>query len=272
MRAASWIVWLVAVGAGTFTVPMLWVSHNIASEDGWVGFTAGFVQDDELRDAVISVVSGAALAQTALPSAVAGTVQQAFEQIVRTAAQRPGFVDAWRESLRRTHRLTFDSHSTSDRLIADIGPLATFVVRDVSKDLPVPLTVPDSVKIPIYESPNPDIIRQVSASSARAKLGLTVASIAMAVSMLMAGSVGGAMCRLGFGLLAVAAVVFATTGFAVPTMLERAPAGTEFAKQMRDLLVAHTSASFNAWALTLAVLGGLGAAGGLVLGTLRRGG
>ncbi len=261
---ASWVAALVATVAAIATVPLLWVAGNVADEDGWVEFTAAFVEDGQLRDGIIDTISGAALARVTLPAEVASVVDQAFQELVRTAAERPGFRAAWRESLRRTHRLVFADDGSTDRLVADIGPLATFVVRDLSAELPVQLTVPSRLIVPIADQPDDELIDGVRASDGRSRVGLAVAGTAMVISMLLAGGTGAALRRLGVSLLGVAAAIFVATAVLVPGLLDRSPAPSGFAEQMRALLVAHASGSLEGWALALA----LGGAAVTALGVL----
>ena len=261
----SWLAALVATVAAIATVPLLWVAENVADEDGWVEFTAAFVEDGQLRDEIIGTISGAALARVTLPAAVADVVDRAFQELVRTAADRPGFRAAWRESLRRTHRLVFAEESTADRLVADIGPLATFVVQDLSAELPVQLTVPTRLIVPIADQPDDELIDAVQASADRSRTGLAVAGIAMVVSMVLAGGVGAALRRLGAVLLVVAAAIFVATGVLLPGLLDRSPAPSAFAEQMRALLVAQASESLDAWAVTLGVAGAVVVALGVAL-------
>lgn len=270
MRLASWAAWLVAVILGIVTVPMLWVAENVASEDGWVRFTSGFVEDEDLRDGVVEAAAGAMLARVSLPPEAARLVNQALADLVKTAMKQPGFVEAWRESLRRTHRLTFDPDRASDRLVADIGPVATFVARDVSQQLPVQLQVPDRVVVPIHEDPNRDLIEGVAAAPNRSMIGLVATGIALLTSMALAGGLAGALRRFGLAFLAVAGLMVTATGVALPKLLDRTPASSEFARQMRDLLVAQASSSLDAWALTLGTVGAVATIAGVAGGALRR--
>lgn len=274
MRAGSWAAWFAAVVLGVLTVPMLWVADHVAREDGWVNFTAGFVEDDELRHGLVEAAAGAMLARVSLPPETARLLNQTLAELVETATEQPGFVEAWRESLRRTHRLTFDSEGTSDRLLADIGPLATFVARDVSQQLPVRLTVPDRVVVPITRQPDRGMVDAVAASPSRSMIGLVAAGIALLASMGLAGGLAGALLRFGLAFLAVAGVMLTATGLGLPALLDRTAAPSEFARQMRDLLVTHASSSLGGWALTLGVLGLVatlaGIVGARVAGEVRR--
>lgn len=271
MRAvASWFAALVATVAAIATVPLLWVAENVADEDGWVEFTAEFVEDEQLRDGVIDAVSDSVLSATALPPWLAGKVDAALLELARTAAQRPAFRAAWRESLRRTHRLVLADESTATRLVADIGPLATFVVQDLSAELPVLIALPDRLIVPIGDQPDAELIDGVRASDGRARVGLAVAGAAMLISMLLAGGVGAALRRLGVSLLGVAAGIFVATGVLVPGLLDGSPAPNGLAEQMRELLVAQASASLDAWAVTLGVVGAIATALGFAAGAIGR--
>jgi hypothetical protein len=270
IRYGSWVAWLVAVILGAATVPLLWVADNVANEDGWVRFTAGFVQDRGLRDGVVEAAAGAGLARASLPPEAARLLNQALEELVKTAVEQPGFVEAWRESLRRTHRLMFGPDATSDRLVADIGPLATFVAQDVSEQLPVRLTVPDRVLVPIHEKPAKNLIDGVTASPGRSTVGVLVTGVALLASMAMAGGLAGALRRFGLAFLAVAGLMLTVTGVGLPKLLEQSPAPTAFARQMRDLLVAHASSSLDSWAVTLVAVGAVATTAGIAGGVLGR--
>ncbi|MFL6088947.1 MAG: hypothetical protein ACJ71Z_02275 [Aeromicrobium sp.] len=270
-RSGSWLVWLVAVLAGIVTVPMLWVAENVANEDGWVTFTAGFVEDEQLRNGVVDAAAEAMLARASLPPEATRLFNQALQDLVRTATTQPGFIEAWRESLRRTHRLNFDPDAHSTRLRADIGPLATFVAHDVSEQLPVRLTVPDRVVVPIHDKPDERLIAVVASSPRWGKIGLVIVGIALLASMGMAGGVAGALRRFGLAFVAVAGLMLVATGVALPKLLAERTASSDFARQMQDLLLAHTAHSLNNWAITLGVVGVVASVVGVVGGLASRG-
>jgi hypothetical protein len=256
---------LVATVAAIATIPLVWVAGNVADEDGWVEFTAGFVEDEQMRDGMIDAIVDAALPRTTLPSWLAGRVDAALQELVRTAAQRPAFRAAWRESSRRTHRLVLADGATADRLVADIGPLATFVVRDLSKELPILTALPDRLIVPIADQPDDQLIDGVRASADRSRIGLAVAGIAMVVSMVLAGGVGAALRRLGAVLVGGAAAIFVATSVLLPGLLDSSPAPSAFAHQMRALLVAQAAGSLDAWAVTLGVAGAVVIASGFAI-------
>ena len=63
------------------------------------------------------------------------------------------------------------------------------------------------------------------------------------------------MVGLAAGAVITAGVLLAGTGLALPEVLDRTPARTPFAREMRDLLVDRASDSLNQWLLWTAVIG-----------------
>ena len=142
-------------------MPTLWVATHVADEDGYVDFTRPFVADTEFRNAIVATITDDVVAQGGLPAAVKPVVERALRGVATQTAKQPGFLEAWEESQRRTHRLTFGPDANTDRLTADIGPIATFVAKQVAGNLPVRVAIPDKLLVPIYDAPDREVIDQV---------------------------------------------------------------------------------------------------------------
>jgi hypothetical protein len=264
---ASFVCWVVAVVAAIVTVPTLWLATHVASEDGYVDFTRPFVTDAELRDAMVAQIADDVVRVGGLPAVVKPAISSALRSVADRTAEQKGFTQAWEESQRRTHRLTLGSDASSDRFTADIGPIAAFVGREVTKDLPVKPTFPDKLLVPIYDAPDRATLDQVRKTPGRSAIGLLVVALASLLCVLFARRRVVAIAGLGLGAALTAGVLRVATGWAVPEVLDRTPARTPFARQMRDLLVDRASDSLNGWLLGLAVVGAVV----LVLGLLGRG-
>jgi hypothetical protein len=252
---ASFVCWAVAVVAAIITVPTLWVATHVADEDGYVDFTSSFVSDTELRHALIATISDDMVSQGGLPAATKPVVERTLGAVAARSATQPGFTDAWEESQRRTHRLTLGPDADTDRLTADIGPIATFVVKQVTADLPVRVTVPDKLLVPIYDAPDREVLEQVQKTPDRSRIGLLVVGVAALLSLLLARRRINAVVGLGAGAVITGGVLLLGTGLALPEVLDRTPARTEFAREMRDVLVDRASDSLNQWLLGIAVVG-----------------
>jgi len=254
---ASFLCWVVAVVAAVVTVPTLWVATHVASEDGFVAFTEPFVADAKLRNALITTMVDGAAESGTLPAIAKPAVETALKSFATRASRQDGFTEAWAESQRRTHRLTFGPDASTDRLTADIGPIATFVVDEVTQDLPVRLSVPDELVVPIYEAPDRQVIEQVDKTPSRALVGGLVVGLASLLCLLLARRRINAVVGLAAGSLITAGVLYLGTGLAVPQVLDRTPAKSDFAREMRDLLVERASDSLNEWLIWTALVGGV---------------
>jgi hypothetical protein len=251
----SFLCWVVAVVAAIVTVPTFWLAAHVADEDGYVDFTRPFVADTEFRNALVGTIADDVIRKGGLPSSVRPLLERALGAVATRTAKQPGFTDAWEASQRRTHQLTFGPDASTDRLTVDVGPIATFVAKEVAGDLPVRLTVPDKLLVPIYDAPDREVLDQVDKTSNRARLGWLVVGLASLLSLVLARRRINAVVGLGAGAVITAGVLLLGTGLALPEVLDRTPARTEFAREMRDLLVDRASDSLDQWLLGIGVVG-----------------
>jgi hypothetical protein len=254
---ASFACWAVAVVAAVITVPTLWVATHVADEDGYVAFTETFVDDAEFRNAIVATITDDVAEQGGIPPSLKPVVERALRAVATRTAQQPGFAEAWEESTRRTHRLTFGPDADTDRLTADIGPIAAFVGEQVSGNLPVRVAIPDKLLVPVYDAPDRQVLDQVEKTPDRSRIGLVVVGVAALLCLLLARRRINAVVGLGAGAVITGGLLLAGTGLALPEVLDRTPAPTPFAREMRDLLVDRASDSLNEWLLWILVIGGV---------------
>ena len=251
----SFVSWVVAVVAAIVTVPTLWIATHIADEDGYVGFTRPFVSDTQLRTSLVDAITDEAFRRGGLPSSVRPVVDRAVNAVATRIAKHPGFAGAWETSQRRTHQLNFGSDATTDRLTADVGPIASFVAKEVSGDLPVQLPVPDKLLVPIHDAPARPVLDQVEKTPSHARNGLLVLGLGTLLCFVLARRRINAVVGLGAGAVITAGVLWLGTGLALPEVLDRTPARGEFARTMRDLLVDQAADSLNQWLLVIGMIG-----------------
>jgi hypothetical protein len=254
---ASFLCWVVAVIAAIITVPTLWVATHVANEDGYVDFTRPFVSDTELRNALVAEIADELVSRGGLPAVTRPVVVATLGTVARRTAEEPGFAEAWEESQRRTHRLTFGPDADTDRLTADIGPIAAFVGKQATKNLPVRVTFPETLEVPIYDAPDREVLDQVEKTPNRSRIGLLVVGLASVLCIVFARRRINAIVALSAGAVLTGGVLLAVTGLALPEVLGRTPARTPFARQMRDLLVDRASDSLDQWLLGIVVIGGV---------------
>lgn len=259
----SFLAWLVAVVAAVVTIPTLWLATHVADEQGYVDFTSSFVDDTELQQALAAQVADDVATQSGLPAPAAKAIETGVATVAAQVAQQPGFTTAWEESQRRTHRLTFDDDA--DRLTVDLGPIASFLVKQVSDSLPVRIDVPATLKVPVYDAPDRATLDRVADTPGQSRIGLAVVAIAALLCLLLARRRATALAGLGLGAVLSGVLLIAATGLAVPEVLDRTPARTPFAREMRDLLVDRAGDSLQAWCVVVAIAGVIALVIGLVL-------
>ena len=99
------------------------------------------------------------------------------------------------------------------------------------------------------------MIEQVDKTQNRSLIGLLVVGGASLLCLVFARRRINAVVGLAAGAVITAGVLLAGTGLALPEVLDRTPARTPFAREMRDLLVDRASDSLNQWLLWTAVIG-----------------
>lgn len=261
--AATFVLWLVAVGAVLVTVPTAWVATHVADEDGYVAFTQPFATDPELQRAVAEGVSQAVADEVQLP--VAGEiVSDVVDAVVGRLVEQPGFPVAWADAQRSSHRLMFDDEQVQDRLVIDIGPILALVGDGVEDELRVGLDLPQEVVVPVSAAPDPAVLDGVEQTPRTTVIGLVVAAAAALGALVLARRRSTTLAWLGLGAAGAAGVLMLATSRGVPEVLDRAPAETPLATTMRDLLVARATESLDAWLLVLAAVGGVVAVTGLL--------
>ena len=270
----SFVLGVCALLAALVTVPSLWVSHNIADQDGYVAFAEPIG-----RDAQFHKVLSAALAETVLRnSPLSGNLKpvatEAIERIANQIADEPGFLAAWNETQKRSHQISFgdprelpaELDSTSGYAV-DLAPLGEFVVDRVNDNLPFAIPAPKQAMIQVNGTPQNRAIERIRETPTYARNGLIAIAVMAGLSLLLARRRSTTLMWLGLGTIAVAGILKLGLEVGVPEVLERNTAPSPFAKALLDIFVERADASFGSWLLILAV----GGAGVAVVGAVLRG-
>ncbi|AXT86239.1 hypothetical protein C6I20_14310 [Aeromicrobium sp. A1-2] len=254
----------VALVALLVTLPLLWISTHVANEDGYVAFSSTLATDNELQGAFAAYLSDELTAQGLLPSALRSTATAALTEVAGGASNQPGFVDAWEQTQRSFHRSAF-ADPTPRVLAVDIGPMAAFVVKRVTDQLPVTLSSPDSVVVPVVSDAQER--RSVERLKGAGRLSLMGAAMALAgalVCVVLARRKSVAVGGLGAGAVVVAGLLWISSGPAAQELLDHTAAPSAFARTVQKLLVDRAADSLSAWLVVLAVIGALVALVGAV--------
>lgn len=253
MRAVlAALAWLVAVVAGGIALTTGWVATHVTSEDGWVQLTESFATDPTLEKALVDQVTDE-LAGSRVPQIVRPAVREGVAAAARRAVEDPGWTTAWRESQRRSHALVLHADD-SGRLTVDVAPMADYVLDRLTGDLPIPVSAPDRVLVPLDSDVEPSTFERVRQAPDVALAATVVTVIASLVVLLAARRRARALVALGVGGLVVAGAVLALGDVVLPTLADQSSAPTAFARSVTELLADRVSDSLRGWVLVTAAV------------------
>ena len=147
----------------------------------------------------------------------------------------------------------------------DVSPMATFIAKQAGGDLPVAIAVPKHLVVPVVtDASDREMVDRVEQSTTLGRIAGIVAVVAAIVCVALAQRTSTAVAWLGGGTLAVAGLLWVTSGPVSQNILDHTEAPSEFARTLQKLLVDRAASSLDAWLVVLAILGGIVMVAGLV--------
>lgn len=260
----SFVSGVVALLALLAAVPLLWLSTHVVDEDGYVRFSSTLAKDTELQRAFSAYLSDELAARGVIPAAIKAPAAAVLSQAVARSSNEAGFVAAWEETQRTSHREAF-ADPMPKVLGVDISPMGTFVAKQVTGDLPVAITVPENLVVPVVTSAGDrEMVDRVQQSTRLGRLAGIVAVVAAVGCIGFARRTSAAVTWLGAGTLGVAGVLWLASGPVTQEILDHTEAPSEFARTLQKLLVDRAAESLDAWLVVLAIGGGIAAVAGVV--------
>lgn len=260
---------LVAAVAG----PAMWLQHKVIDQKGFVALAGPLGDSKEFQAGLTSLLAEQATASLKLPpqlNAVAGIVISAAARSVYT---EPGYEAAWRETLQRSHDLTFEAAGNPDiagDIMLDIAPLVDLVVKKVAGDLPFSLPTPRDVVINVEQAQVARLLPAASTLGGWSGWLVFIAVDLLALGVIVARRRSLALMLSGVGLAIVALLWLLAAGF-TQTVLAGLAAGPEAARQVGVELGALAEASWQGGIhATFAIAGLIAVAGGATLMVRRR--
>ncbi|KRC65717.1 hypothetical protein ASE12_13710 [Aeromicrobium sp. Root236] len=261
---ASFVSGALALLALLAAVPLLWLSTHIVDEDGYVEFSSTLAKDTELQQAFSAYLTDELSARGVIPAALKTPAAAALSQTVERTSNEAGFIEAWEETQRSSHRQAF-ADPMPKTLGLDVSPMAAFVAKQAGRDLPVAIAVPKHLVVPVVtDASDREMVDRVEQSTTLGRIAGIVAVVAAVVCVALAQRTSTAVAWLGGGTLAVAGLLWVTSGPVSQNILDHTEAPSEFARTLQKLLVDRAASSLDAWLVVLAILGGIVTVAGLV--------
>ncbi|MET3809623.1 hypothetical protein [Arthrobacter sp. UYEF3] len=263
---------LIGLAMAAVAVPAMWVDRNIVQEDGFVGLTAPLGKDPVFQQRLAAAaVNGIGFGGRQLPDALAAVVRPILDDAAQSLTAMPGYSDAWAETLRRSHRLSFADPGTlppevagTTSLTLDVAPLVGLVVARVSAVSPVPLKAPDQVRISIGQANQRQLIERVSAYAPMGSAVAVGSAIAFILAFVAARRKWTVLAGIGVGALVLAAV-WKFGADAVSRLVLGTGNANDVAEIFKREFVAASTAGFGQWIMAALVAGAVLLGGGIIL-------
>lgn len=252
---------LIGLLMAAVAVPAMWVDRNIVQEEGFVVLTAPLGKDPAFQQRLATAAVDSLVSGSQIPEGLIELARPVLNSATQSLSGLPGYADAWAETLRRSHRLTFADPSTlppeaatASSLTLDVAPLVGLVAQQISEATTLPLEAPGQVLIHIGQSDLRQLIERVSAYAPMGYALAVGAGIAFLLAFVAARRRWTVLVGMGVGALVLAAVWKLASDAAAAAVVATS-SGDDVAELFKSEFVAACSASFGQWIVAAAVAG-----------------
>lgn len=265
---------LFALVFGVVALPSAWLASNVVAEDGFVEFASPLADDTEFTGTLAEALAEEASGSVELPPGAAGVVEPVVREIAQGITQLPDFDQAWRETLRRSHALTFGAQeqppndAASAAFTLDVAPLVALVTAEIGGQFGVDVPTPEQTVVNIGSA---DQRAVVSRAETAAELWPALASAAVVGAVLalaLARRRSTTLALLGLGVLVSGAALWLGAGF-VPNLANRVADDNAVAEVFKGAFAESAAADFQEWCLATLAAGILLMVAGVVARLLR---
>lgn len=255
-------------------VPAMWVDRNIVQEDGFVALTAPLGKDPLFQQRLAGAAVGS-LALDQIPAPLTELARPLLEQAAESLSGMPGYAEAWTETLRKSHRLSFADPATLppeassvSTLTLDVSPLVGLVAKQVADATSLPVEAPEQVLISIGQSNHRQLIERVSAYAPLGYIVAVGALIAFVLAFVTARRRWTVFAGTGVGALLLAGS-WKLASDVIGGLVNSTSSGNAVAEIFKREFVAASAAGFDQWIMSAAAAGAVLLIVGLVLRALR---
>lgn len=248
------------------TGPAIWAERNIVDEAGFVKLAGSLGANTEFQNGLAAVVATQTGAQIDIPAPLQNIAAGLINSAARSLSSNPGYADAWTETLRRSHSLTFEAAgnaSVEGDLRLDIAPMIALVSDKVSSDIGVKLPTPPQVLISLEQGTVAKVLPLVTTLGAWSGWMAFIAVDLFVLGVIVARRRTLTVILAGLGLAGVALAWVLGRDWVVG-IFESMSSDTDMAKQFGIQLGQLAQASWQ-WGITATfVLAGVLVAAGVV--------
>lgn len=261
---------LIGLVMAAVAVPVMWVDRNIVQEEGFVALAAPLGKDPGFQQRLASAAVNS-FGSDQIPAPVAQLVRPILEDAAQSLSGLPGYPEAWTETLRKSHRLSFADPATLpaemngvSSLALDVAPLVGLVATRLAAATSLPLEGPAQVLIPIGQPNQRQMVEQVTAYAPMGYAFAIGSALAFVLALVAARRRWMVLAGTGAGALILAAV-WKLAADAVGGVVDGTSSGNAVADIFKHEFVAASTAGFAEWTLVSAGAGAVLLVVGFVL-------
>jgi hypothetical protein len=197
-------------------------------------------------------------------------VRGVLEEAARGITQLPEFDQAWEETLRRSHILTFrdevqapNDSGEAAMFTLDVAPLVALVTAGAGGQLGADISAPDQTLLGVGAGDQRAVLERVEAAGELWPALSTASGVGAVLALALARRRSTTLGFLGLGILFVGAGLWLTAGLA-PGLVNQVDDDVALADVFREALAARAAADFQEWCLAVLAAGVLLMVAGIV--------
>lgn len=245
-------------------VPGLWLDQYVVSEDGFVEMAAPLGSNDAFQQQLAEATTQTVLEEAAFGNEMADFVRPMVQQAAQNLTDHSGYQEAWEQTLRSSHQLTFadnggGAQAEMGTITLDIAPIVTLAAQEAADAVGTDIPEPESVPIEVGGSGQQTEVEMVQ-NYANLSVPFAVAgAVAFVLAMVIARRRSTTLVLIGLGVAISAGLWKLGAEYAV-RQLEASQSANELAALFKSYFADVAESGFNEW-----ILAGAGAGAVMIL-------
>ncbi|WP_313407034.1 hypothetical protein [Aeromicrobium sp.] len=262
------LMWLVATASLVVTIGAGWTALNVQDEDGFVAMASRLGDDTEVQEAAADLAGEAFADQPSVPASFHDPVATAMSRAVLRLTSSDGWDDAWRATVRDTHRRLYSEPTPTDVRV-DVAPIIDVAVDEVSRTIPVPVPSPDELLVVVNEEDPGPFVEATSRAGSLALVAAVVGAVAALLALVAARRRSTMLAALGLGAVLAAGAWWLAGRTLLPSFVDRNSETTAHGRALSNVVTERVVASLDPTLLWVALVGVVVAGLGLASRALR---
>ncbi|MCQ1952684.1 hypothetical protein [Arthrobacter sp. zg-Y238] len=244
-----------------------WLNTNVVSENGFAALGESLARDETFQQELATALSAEAVGAVDVPAPLASVVEPLIISAVEQVQTLPEYPQAWSETLRRSHALTFGdaAEGTGAALTLDVAPLVALVTGSVGDELSVDVPAVEQVPVEIGGAGHAELLQNAERAGEAWPVLALAAAVAGLLALLAARRRSTTFALIGLGVALAGGVLWLGAGM-LPGQVSAQQFSSPVASAFAEAFAGEAAASLRTWTIGLMLAG----AAAFVAGMLAR--